>query len=236
MYALILAGGRGERLRPLTDTMPKPMVPVNGRPILHHQLTWLKGEGVTDIVFLCGYRSEAVRDYFSDGTEFGLRVHYCVEESPLGRGGALRQGFGFVPDSEKTVVALNGDVLTTQHLEPLLRLHHSHGALATLMLTRHPSNYGVVEVDGAGKVLAFQEKEDLPHWIHAGVDILDRDIEQELPELGDHEPTTFPRLARQERLYAYRSEAFWRSVDGFKDLRIAEETLSEAVSMESDSR
>ena len=225
MYALILAGGRGERLRPLTDTVPKPMVEVNGKPILWHQVSWLKEEGVTDVVFLCSYRWEVIRDYFGDGAEYGLRTQYSVEKSPLGRGGGLRQGLGLVPASERMVVGLNGDVLTDQHLEPLLRLHRDTGATATMMLTKYPSAYGVIEVDDASRVLAFNEKGYLPHWIHAGVDIFDRAIEQELPELGDHETTTLPRLAEEGRVYAFKSNAFWQSIDGFKDLSVAEQAL-----------
>ena len=229
MYALILAGGRGERLKPLTDTMPKPMVPVRGTPILGHQLFWLRREGITDIVILCSYRWEAIRDHFGDGREFGLGIQYSVEESPLGRGGGLRQGLGMVPDTEQTVVALNGDVLTNQPLEPLLKLHRDSGATATLMLTPYPSAYGVLETDDTGRVLSFVEKGTLPHWIHAGVDVFERAIREELPELGDHETMTLPGMARQGRLYAHRSDAFWSSIDGFKDLKAAEESLPEAT-------
>ena len=92
MYALILAGGKGERLRPLTDTLPKPMVPVCGKPILEHQVEWLKRGGVTDVVFLAGYRADAIQEHFGDGSAFGINAHYSVEDSPLGRGGAIKAG------------------------------------------------------------------------------------------------------------------------------------------------
>ncbi|MDA1128519.1 MAG: nucleotidyltransferase family protein [Chloroflexi bacterium] len=89
MFALILAGGLGERLRPLTDKIPKPMVRVCGRPILAHQIDWLKAGGVTDVVFLAGYCWQAIQNHFGDGQDFGIRAHYSVEDSPLGRGGAV---------------------------------------------------------------------------------------------------------------------------------------------------
>jgi len=225
MYALILAGGKGERLRPLTDSVAKPMVRVNGKPILWYQVSRLKGAGVTDIVVLCGYRRETIRDFLGDGTAFGVSVHYSVEETPLGRGGALKQGLGMVPSSERYVLALNGDVLTFQEFEPLIRLHLQSGALATVMLTPYPSAYGVVEIGSSGKVLAFKEKGELPYWINAGIYVLDTTIQDKLPDLGDHETTTFPHLAENGRLYAYQSRAFWRSIDTHKDLREAEETL-----------
>ena len=225
MYALILAGGKGERLRPLTDTVAKNMVMVNGKPILWYQVSRLKEAGVTDILLLCGYLWETIRDFFGDGAGFGVHIQYSVEDTPLGRGGALKHGLGMVPGSERTVLALNGDILTTQELGPLIKLHHQSGALATVMLTPYPSAYGVVDVDPSGRVLAFQEKGELPYWINAGVYVLDTAIRNELPALGDHEMTAFPRLAEAGRLYAYQSQAFWRPVDSHKDLREAEETL-----------
>ncbi|MYC31379.1 MAG: nucleotidyltransferase family protein, partial [Chloroflexi bacterium] len=114
MYALILAGGKGERLRPLTDSMPKPLAPLNGRPILWYQVEWLKRIGVTNVIFLVGYRWEMVRQYFGDGTNFGIKAIYSVETSPLGRGGALRVGMANVPEDEDTVIVLNGDIITSQ--------------------------------------------------------------------------------------------------------------------------
>ena len=196
MYALILAGGKGERLRPLTDTVAKTMVLVNGKPILWYQVSRLKEAGVTDILLLCGYRWETIRNFFGDGAGFGVRIQYSVEDTPLGRGGALKQGLGMVPGSERTVLALNGDILTTQELGPLVKLHHQRKALATVMLTPYPSAYGVVDVDPSGRVLAFREKGELPYWINAGIYVLDTAIRDELPALGDHETTTFPALPR----------------------------------------
>ena len=93
MFALVLAGGKGERLRPLTDTVPKPMAPVAGRPILEHQIQWLKEAGVENVVFLVGYRWESIRTHFGDGSRYGVGISYSVENSPLGRGGAIKQGF-----------------------------------------------------------------------------------------------------------------------------------------------
>ena len=232
MYALILAGGKGERLRPLTDSIPKPMVLVNGKPLLWHQIIKLKGEGIKDFIILCSYLWESIRDHFGDGSEMGLRIQYSVEETPLGRGGGLRQGMRLVPQTEKFVISMNGDVLTDQSLEPLVTSHQRSGARATMMLTPYPNSYGVVKVANEGQVLAFDEKAPLPFWIHAGFDILDRDLETELPKLGDHETTTLPRLAREGSLYGVKCQAFWQSIDGFKDLERAEKVLSQTKSTE----
>jgi NDP-sugar pyrophosphorylase family protein len=231
MYALILAGGKGERLRPLTDNLPKPMVPLCGKPILAHQVEWLKGAGVTDVVFLAGYRWESIQDYFGDGQQFGIRAHYSVEETPLGRGGAIRKGFPLVPEAERTVVVLNGDVITAERLESLLDRHREKIAanpahLATIMVVPMISPYGLVDTDAQDNVVEFREKVEIPYWINAGIYLLERRIASELPETGDHETGSFPRLARAGKIAAYKTRAFWRSVDSFKDLREAEERLS----------
>ena len=230
MYALILAGGKGERLRPLTDTLPKPMVPVCGKPILWHQVEWLREAGITDVVFLAGYLWQSIKDYFGDGSQFGVRAHYSVEDSPLGRGGAIRQGIPLVPEDEETLLVLNGDTITDQRLESLMDQHRekkdanpSH--LATLMVVPMLSPYGLVDLGPQDQVLGFREKVEMPHWINAGVYVFDRRIAAELPELGDHETETFPRLAQAGKMSALKCRGFWRSVDSFKDLREAEEFM-----------
>ncbi len=226
MYALILSGGKGERLRPLTDTMPKPMVPVQGKPILWYQINALKKVGVTNVIFLCGYKWEVIRDYFGHGAAFGMRLDYSVEDTPLGRGGAIKQGMALVPKSESTLFALNGDVLTAQDFAPMLHQHRQTGAVATDMLVPYPSAYGVVDVDERNRITAFREKGELPLWINAGVYVLQTSIAPDLPDLGDHETSTFPKLAAAGKLYAFKSRAFWRAVDNQKDLREAEDALA----------
>ena len=227
MYALILAGGQGERLRPLTDNLPKPMVPVGGKPILERQIEWLQSIGVSDVVFLAGYRWEAIKDHLGDGSAFGVRALYSVEDSPLGRGGAIRKGFSLVPKDSGPVAVLNGDVIRFEDPKGLLERHQekvdenpSH--MATIMVVPMVSPYGLVEMNQTGDVVDFQEKVEMPYWINAGVYILERNIASELPELGDHETSTFPQLAHSGRISAFESRAFWRSVDSFKDLREAE--------------
>jgi len=218
VYALIIAGGEGERLRPLTSDRPKPMIEVAGKPILEYQVRWLARQGVSDAVLLCGYKAEVIQRHFGDGSRFGLAVHYSLEEEPLGRGGALKLGARLLPADEDAVIALNGDILTNQPLAPLLRLHRRKNATATVMLTRLRSPYGVTRLDSSGRITAFDEKPLLPHWINAGLYVVTREFLRRLPDRGDHETTTFPELAAEGRLYGYRSRAYWRTVDTFKDL------------------
>ena len=230
MYALILSGGRGERLRPLTDGLPKPMAPVGGKPILERQAEWLTAAGVTDIVFLGGYCWEAIQEHFGDGSTHGFRAHYSIEDSPLGRGGAIRQGMSQVPEDEESVIATNGDIVTDLPLQELLdgygqAVEANPAHMATITVTPFRSPYGIVDVNDSGIVTGFREKVELPYWINAGIYVMRRDIEPLLPILGDHETETFPGLAEQGRLSALPYRGYWSSIDSFKDLREAEEHL-----------
>lgn len=239
MYALILAGGKGERLRPLTDSMPKPLAPLNGRPILWYQVEWLKRIGVTNVIFLVGYRWEMVRQYFGDGTNFGIKAIYSVETSPLGRGGAIRVGMANVPEDEDTVIVLNGDIITSQDPAEVLNRHlerkvASPDLLATIMVSPMISPYGLVDMNDEGDVIGFREKVELPHWINAGVYVFERRLWSLLPEVGDHEVLTFPDLAKNGQIAAFKSRSFWRSVDSFKDLNEAEEYVKQ-LELEPDS-
>ena len=232
MYALILAGGKGERLRPLTDKLPKPMIALGGQPLLWHQVRWLRRCGVTDVVFLVGYLAEAVVEFFGDGSAFGIRAHYSREETPLGRGGALRKGLEMVPDgADEPVIAINGDIITDADLGRLLADYRARTAsnpdhLATILTVRMTSAYGIVDTDSAGLVRDFLEKAPLPYAINGGVYVFNPAIREWLPKGGDHEDTTFPTLAKQGRMSAVHTDEFWRSVDSMKDMADVEQHLT----------
>ncbi len=226
MYALIIAGGEGERLRPLTNDRPKNMVPVAGRTIAEHQLEWLREGGVTDVVFLCRYKAEVLQSHVGDGSKFGMRVQYSIEREPLGRGGALKLGFGLVPEGEPQVIACNSDILTDQPLSELLAFHEAKRAVASVMLTPLRSPYGIVEVRDDGRIESFREKPILPHWVNAGVYVLSREFFTLLPDKGDHETTAFPTLAALFKLFGFKSKAYWRPVDSIKDVSEAEKELA----------
>jgi NDP-sugar pyrophosphorylase family protein len=228
LYALIIAGGEGERLRPYTSDRPKNMVEVAGKPIAERQLEWLRDGGVTDVVFLCGYRAEVLQAFVGDGARFGVRVQYSIEDEPLGRGGALKLGWSCVPPGEDRVVACNSDILTDQSLADLLAYHDEHRARATVMLVPLRSPYGIVNVAEDGRIESFREKPVLPHWVNAGVYVLSREVFSLLPERGDHENTTFPGLAVEGALFGFKSSAYWRPVDSVKDLSEANRELAGA--------
>lgn len=223
---MILAGGRGERLMPLTADRPKCLVEVAGRPLLEHQLRWLASQGVDQVGVSCGYKWERIREVVGDGAAFGLQVQYVIEDTPLGRGGGLRKALTeLAAQPGEALLACNGDVLTSLPLRPMLRRHRSSSALATLLLVPYVSQHGIVELDAEERIVAFREKPVLPHWLSGGVYILDGAVRKLLPQLGDHETTTWPRLARQGRLAGHRYRGFWQSVDSIKDVGLASALL-----------
>ncbi|HEX6512490.1 MAG TPA: nucleotidyltransferase family protein [Chloroflexota bacterium] len=226
MRGIILAGGRGERLMPLTADRPKCLVEVAGRPLIAHQLRWLHGQGVRQVVISCGYRWQAIQEVVGGGPDFGLEVSYAVEDEPLGRGGGLRKALRQMPASPEPVVACNGDLITNLPLKPMLRRHRRAQALATLLLVPFVSQHGVVDLDGSGRVTGFREKPSLPYWLSGGVYILSPDIARRLPAKGDHELTTWRRLAAEGRLHGHPYRGFWQPVDSAKDVAEASRRLA----------
>jgi len=231
LFGLILAGGRGERLRPLTDNIPKPMAPLNGRPVLEYQVEWLRDGGVTEVVFLVGYRWQSVRDHFQDGQAFGIRAHYSVEDSPLGRGGAVKKGLSVVTDATAPIVVTNGDTITEEPLMTLLRRHDERtkknpSHLVTMMVVPFVSPYSVIQMDHQDQILDFEDSPHLPYWVNAGLYVMEGRVADDFPEIGDHETHTFPGLARRSRILGVKSNKFWIGIDSFDDLHRAENYLN----------
>lgn len=215
MKAVILAGGEGTRLRPLTLTLPKPVVPVVDRPFLRHQLDLLATLGVREIVFSLAYRPERIQAVFGDGSPLGVEIHYAVEETPLGTGGAVKNALPFL--DERTIV-LNGDVLTDVDLPAALRRHEATKASATLVLTPvpNPAAYGLVEMDADGRVTRFLEKPDpasiTTDTINAGIYILETRVLELIPPAVNHsiERAFYPALlARGDRVTGFVHPGYW---------------------------
>lgn len=218
--ALILAGGQATRLRPYTDTRPKAMVEVAGRPIVDHQLEWLADHGVEQVVISCGYKAEILKEHLAARTE-GPEITLLVEDEPLGRGGALRYASTGLCDQRAPYFALNGDVLTWFPLDEFTAHHRAKRGLATLALAQFRTTWGVVDVDDEDRIEGFTQSPLLPVWINAGVYLFEPGITPLLPVKGDHESSTFPELAKEGRLSAYRIDGFWRGIDTVKDVKEA---------------
>ena len=180
MKAIILAGGLGSRLRPLTDSTPKPLLPVAGKPIIQWQMEWLKNAGVKDFVLSIGHLADKVQAVLGDGAGIGVSIRYAMEHEPLGTAGALRNAM-IEGSVEGPFYAGNGDVLTD--LDPRLceGLRSAQGMVAALALVPLPSPYGIIEAEDNGLVTAFREKPLLPHWINAGFYSLSQDVFDYLP-------------------------------------------------------
>jgi mannose-1-phosphate guanylyltransferase len=215
--AVVLVGGEGTRLRPLTYTTPKPLLPVANQPFCERQLTWLARYGIDEVVLSIGYLPDAFRARFPEGSFGGVQLHYAVEDTPLGTAGAIRYAAEVAGISERFVVC-NGDVLTDLDLGALIAFHASRRAEATISLTRvsDPSRFGVVPTRDDGRVIAFVEKPDPGRaptdWINAGTYVLEPQMLERIP-LGVNvsiERATFPRMLDQGgALYAMQSTAYW---------------------------
>lgn len=220
MRAVVLVGGEGTRLRPLTLTRPKPMLPVGGIPMLARKLAHLAEHGVTEAVLSLGYRPDAFIAAFPSGEAAGVRLRYAVEPSPLDTAGAIRFAAaeaGFLGGIDDPIIAVNGDVLTTLDLTAQVAFHRSVEARATIALTRvdDPSAFGVVPCDPGGRVIAFVEKpkrEDAPtDWINAGTYVLDPSVIRAIPAETriSIERIVFPELVAEGTLYAVHADDPW---------------------------
>ncbi|HEY0633416.1 MAG TPA: NDP-sugar synthase [Thermoleophilaceae bacterium] len=213
MQALVLAGGEGTRLRPLTLTLPKPVIPLAGRPFLSFMLDWLRRHGVDEVLLSCGYRSHDVERVLGD-IHGGMRLRYVVEDEPLGTAGPLRLAADAGVLDERVLV-LNGDCLTDIDLTAELAQHEATGALATLALVavEDTSSYGVVPTLEDGQVEAFLEKQPGPaptNRINAGAYVLERKVVERVPpgRAVSIEREVFPELVGNG-LYGYLSDGYW---------------------------
>ena len=218
MQALILAGGKGTRLRPLTMHTPKPIVPIANRPLLVYQLELLKRAEVRDVILSLSYQPQKIEDKLLDGTDHRVHISYTVETVPLGTAGAFRNAAGLI---RETIVVLNGDVLTDIDLNEVIRFHREREAAATIVLTPvpNPTEYGFVETDEAGRVRRFVEKPEpeavTADTINAGIYVLEPRVLDYIPE-GEpfmFEYGVFPKLLEAgEAFYGYTWRGYWRDV------------------------
>ena len=217
MQALILAGGEGTRLRPLTSTTPKPVIPLVERPFIAYMIEWLRGHGVDDVILSCGFMADGVRAVLGDGAGLGVRLRYVEEPEPLGTGGALRWAEELL---DERFFMLNGDVLTDIDLTAQLIQHDRTGARATLALipVEDPSAYGLVRRTPDHAVTEFVEKPSAAeidtNLINAGAYILERSVLEVVPPRGRNasiEREVFPALVGSG-LYGYEAAGYWLDI------------------------
>jgi NDP-sugar pyrophosphorylase family protein len=224
MEAIVLAGGKAERLGDVAGGLPKSLVPIGGRPLLAWQIGRLARAGVRRVIVSCfGGDEQVFHDRLGD-----LEVELVCAGEPerLGRGGGIRYASA-MRDEAGDVLAMNGDELVDVDFAALLERHRSTGAAATVTVAQPPSQFGQVELTDDDVVTGFHEVSRVPYWVNCGVYALSEEALARFPEKGDHETTAFPELAADGRLRAFRHTGLWLTVNTPKELRRADEYVSE---------
>jgi NDP-sugar pyrophosphorylase family protein len=228
VITVILAGGLGKRLRPLTSDRPKPMIQINNTPIIELQVKWLKKFGITDIIILVGHLKEKIKHHLADGKKFGVNISYIEENEPLGTGGALKNAKDHIiknGNSHSGFFVINGDILT--NLDPFTI---SEEGSMTLALVPLKSTFGIVETNG-DLVSKFVEKPFIEDkWVNAGVYYFSNEIFNYLPDNGNLETVTLPMLVEKQKLKAKKfSNNYWRSIDSHKDVDEASKEIEHVL-------
>lgn len=219
--AVILSGGFGKRLKPITDYVPKPLVPIYNTPVIEWQIRYFKKFGIKDIIICAGYKSDQLVNYLAE-KNLGVNIQYSIEKTPLGTGGAIKSAGKYI--DKGSFYVMNGDVITNIDLSKLKTYPNS---IAVIPLR---TRFGLVHIL-ENKVERFEEKPEIfNYWINAGLYHLEKSILKHLPRVGNIESTAFPELAKKGIIHAIKfTKAFWYSIDSHKDM---EECTREMKSMQ----
>ena len=210
MKAIILAGGRGKRLRPITDYVPKPLIPIKNIPIIEWQIKYLKKFGISEIIICSGYKTKMIENYLNN-KKLGIKITFSVEDKPLGTGGAIKKAGKKIKD--RSFLVINGDTITNIDLKKLIK---KNNAIAAIQLR---TKFGILQTD-KDKIMKFDEKKEIENlWMNAGIYHLNKETLKELPVVGDIEKTLFPDYAKKEKLSTIKfTNSKWYSIDSFKDI------------------
>jgi NDP-sugar pyrophosphorylase family protein len=222
---VVLSGGEGIRLRPITADLPKGLVKVGGKPLLQWVVEWLKLNGVSNIVMGVAYLKEQIIDFFGDGSRFGVRIGYSVHTVSGGTAEGFRLAISRYVD-DPTFFALNGDQITDLRLKLMLARHRKSGALSTIAVVHPRLPFGLVKVDERDYCRGFMEKPVLKDMsISTGIYVFEHDILKHLPQTGDVERTTFPKLSRVGKVAAFRHGGSFITINSLRELEDAEKRL-----------
>jgi NDP-sugar pyrophosphorylase family protein len=210
MKAIILAGGRGKRLSPITDYVPKPLIPIKNIPIIEWQIKYLKKHGINEVIICTGYKTNMIENYLSM-KNIGIKIKFSIEKTPLGTGGAIKKAGKMIND--KSFFVINGDILTNIDLRKLSKKPNS---IASIELR---TKFGTLETNG-NKISKFREKKEISNlWMNAGIYYLQKEILKDLPNKGDIEKTLFPNYAKKGKLNTIKFKKIkWYSIDSIKDI------------------
>ena len=211
MKAIILAGGRGKRLRPITDKIPKPLIPINGKPLIERTIKYLKKYGITEIIISSGYKSDLIEKFLKNKKNFGCEIIFSNEKTPLGTGGAIKKALKHV--DEESFLVLNGDIVTNIDLKKILRKPN------TIAANELKTKFGTMEIK-KNKILKFNEKKDVSDvWMNPGIYHLSKNIEKIIPKKGSLEGIVFPKMTQKKTLETVKfKNALWYSIDSHKDI------------------
>ncbi len=224
--AIVLVGGRGLRLMPYTQDIPKPMIEVGNKPLIHWIIDWLIENKIETIIFGVDYKKEVIIDYLKK-CDFNAEILFNVHHNAKGTGDAFRLAIENKGVTDKTFLAMNGDELTDLSIRNFLTFHNEHMPVATIMAYPLRSPYGILDIDHEFNVTAFREKPIIDrYFINSGIYIFDAQIRNYLPESGAIEETTFVKLAEIKKIKAFKYFGFWRTIDTIKDLASVEEKIS----------
>ena len=246
---ILLVGGRGTRLAPITSEIPKPMLPIAGKPVTEHQILAAQRAGITTLVLATSYLSEVFIPYFGDGSKWGIDLRYAVEKEPLGTGGAIANAAAHLDEGapDQAVVVFNGDVLSQHNLAAQIEFHKKAEADVTLHLIQveDARAFGCVPTTADGRVEAFLEKMENPvtNWINAGCYVFTREVINSIPRdtVVSVERETFPQLINDKRrVFAYKEAAYWLDIgnpralfQGSRDLVAADFLISPTADVDS---
>ena len=221
MKAIILAGGRGKRLKPVTDYVPKPLVPIKNIPIIEWQIRYLKKFGIKEVIICTGYKADMIESYLSM-KKLGMKIKFSIEKTPLGTGGAIKKAGQLIND--KSFFVINGDTITNIDLH---QLASKKNAIAAIELR---TKYGILETE-SDKIINFKEKKEISDtWMNAGIYHLQKEILKKLPIKGDIEKTVFPDYAKKGLLNTIKfKNVEWFSVDSFKDMEECSERVEKII-------
>ena len=221
MKAIILAGGRGKRLKPVTDYVPKPLVPIKNIPIIEWQIRYLKKFGIREVIICTGYKADMIESYLSM-KKLGMKIKFSIEKTPLGTGGAIKKAGKLIND--KSFFVINGDTITNIDLH---QLASKKNAIAAIELR---TKYGILETE-SDKIINFKEKKEISDtWMNAGIYHLQKEVLQKLPIKGDIEKTVFPDYAKKGMLNTIKfKNVEWFSVDSFKDMEECSERVEKII-------
>ena len=215
----------GKRLRPITDYIPKPLIPIKNIPIIEWQIRYLKKFGVKDVVICTGYKKEFIENYLSV-QDMQVNIRFSVEDTPLGTGGAIKRAGNLI--DEESFLVINGDVITDIDLTTMITMQTTKNCIASINLQ---TKFGILETDDKDIITGFREKSVIPNlWMNAGIYRLQRAILPDLPDVGDIEKTTFPAYAQENKLKIVKfGNARWHSIDSFKDIEECAPHIEEII-------